>query len=171
MIRVIGVDPGPIPGFAVLNVSPYASAVIQAEVLQCTAGLAPLMLGALTVGAYEAGAERTIVALEEFVVGNRAAKSAHKRAGSLTRTVLNALERDAIADGCQTFRRTAAQVKPWATDARLEAVGLLDICTGMRHARDAARHALFAAVHDVGLPDPLSNRSKTSQTTKSNEER
>jgi hypothetical protein len=50
-------------------------------------------------------------------------------------------------------------VKPWATDERLEAAGLLDLTKGMRHARDAARHALFTAVKDGGVPDPLSKHA------------
>jgi hypothetical protein len=50
-------------------------------------------------------------------------------------------------------------VKPWATDTRLAAAGLMEPTTGMRHARDAARHALFAAVKTYGLPDPLSARA------------
>jgi hypothetical protein len=52
-------------------------------------------------------------------------------------------------------------VKPWATDERLAAAGLLDPTKGMRHARDAARHALFCAVRDFGLPDPLSAKART----------
>jgi hypothetical protein len=54
--------------------------------------------------------------------------------------------------------RTAALVKPWATDKRLVAAGLLDITRGLPHARDGARHALFSAHHDSGAPDPLSSR-------------
>jgi hypothetical protein len=50
-------------------------------------------------------------------------------------------------------------VKPWAVDKRLHAAGLLDMTAGMRHARDAARHALFCAVKDYGLPDPLSSKA------------
>ena len=57
---------------------------------------------------------------------------------------------------CKLHIRTAGEVKPWATDKRLHTAGLLDLTAGMRHARDAARHALYSAVRDYGLPDPLS---------------
>jgi hypothetical protein len=58
-----------------------------------------------------------------------------------------------------SYARSAADVKPWATDTRLQAAGLLDLTKGMRHARDAARHALFCAVCDFGLTDPLSRKA------------
>jgi hypothetical protein len=72
-------------------------------------------------------------------------------------------EHDSTAEGrrgARWFQRPAAHVKPWATDERLEAAGLLEATKGMRHARDAARHALFAACKDGGIPDPLSKRSR-----------
>jgi hypothetical protein len=47
-------------------------------------------------------------------------------------------------------------VKPWATDKRLTAAGLLAMTAKMADARDACRHALYTAVHDAGIPDPLS---------------
>ena len=57
--------------------------------------------------------------------------------------------------GVRQIQRSAAEVKPWGTDLRLTKSGLLAITKGMPHARDACRHALFAAV-SAGMPDPLS---------------
>lgn len=57
--------------------------------------------------------------------------------------------------------RPPALVKPWATDRRLEAAGLMTATAGMPgHARDAARHCLYCACHDLGMRDPMS-RSRT----------
>ena len=53
--------------------------------------------------------------------------------------------------------RSASDVKPWAR-GRLARAGLLDMTVKSVDARDAAMHALFSAVHDAGLPDPLSRK-------------
>ena len=98
--------------------------------------------------------EVRILAVERFVIargsmrGGAHARRTSERAGSIAA----AGERH----GWTVVQRNAAQVKAWATDGRLDKAGLLDLCRGMRHARDAARHTLFAAVHDGGVPDPLS---------------
>jgi hypothetical protein len=57
------------------------------------------------------------------------------------------------------FLRNASLVKTWATDKRLAAAGLLDATKGMQHARDASRHALYAAVHTGMARDPLSTKA------------
>ncbi|TDB80191.1 hypothetical protein E1091_19330 [Micromonospora fluostatini] len=101
-----------------------------------------------------------VVAYERFVVGRRAGQSSSAAAGERTRTMVGEVE--AWARGAQwrrVYARSAAEVKPWATDLRLAAAGLLDLTKGMRHARDAARHALYCAVRDLGLADPLSRRA------------
>ncbi len=137
--RVIGVDPGPTPGIVVLSVEDEQ--LSDVGVMQCSAELLYTLVA--TFNPYK----EAIVAVERFVVRGRA-----NAAQSLTRDQVANLERIHPL----TFVRNASQVKAWATDARLEAAGLLDACKGMRHARDAARHALFAAVKDAGLTDPMS---------------
>jgi hypothetical protein len=99
------------------------------------------------------------VAVERFVVGRRAARSSTPGAGAITRGMVGVIEAWATDYRCKVNARAAADVKPWAVDKRLHAAGLLDLTAGMRHARDAARHALFCAVKDFGLPDPLSSRA------------
>lgn len=147
---VIGVDPGPISGVAAISFT--RGEVTNAQALQCSAGMAVGLVVHLLTGARPA---RVLLAVERFVVGPRAARSSTARAGVVTRQLISALQAAGEAHGVLVLLRSAADVKPWATDARLRAARLLEVCTGMPHARDGARHALFTAVHDAGLPDPL----------------
>ncbi|MET0423635.1 MAG: hypothetical protein ABW046_07165 [Actinoplanes sp.] len=101
----------------------------------------------------------TAIALEQFVVGRRAARSSSPAAGAVTRSMVGVVTSWSSLPNLTLRQRSASEVKPWATDKRLHAAGLLDPTIGMRHARDAARHALFCAVSDYGLPDPLSSRA------------
>ena len=156
--HVIGIDPGPIPGIVHLALR-AGGRNIDVDVIQCTDRTAPLMLWALLDSArFVGGTAPAIVAIEKFVVGRASMRSG--RAGGVTRDLVGKLVREAEDQPSVTvLQRTASQVKPWATDTRLEAAGLLEATKGMRHARDAARHALFCAVHDAGAPDPLSRKA------------
>ncbi len=142
--RIIGIDPGPIPGIVRLHVKEGQLVSSWTHIVQCSANVMPEIVGTFVD---EGGTIwPTTVAVERFVTKGRATKDqrvTRDQVGYLLSTH-NAVE------------RTASQVKEWATDKRLEAAGLLEACKGMRHARDAARHALFAAVRDCGLIDPLS---------------
>lgn len=147
---VIGIDPGPVPGIVVLW--PDASAV---DAVQCNHQLAPMIVGALI----HACQPSVIVAVERFVVGRASMRSS--RDGEITRDLIGNLQRIvAEHDHASLVMRSAAEIKPWATDDRLAHAGLLEPTKAMRHARDAARHALFAAVKDGGLPDPLSRKAR-----------
>ncbi|MCL2781625.1 MAG: hypothetical protein FWD74_09115, partial [Actinomycetia bacterium] len=106
---------------------------------------------------------RVLIAVERFVVGSRAARSRAPGGGAAAQAVIAELvalvrelarERDAALAA-----RSAATVKLWAADKRLAAAGWLRATEGMPHARDAARHALFAAVAAGVVPDPLSARA------------
>ena len=149
---VIGVDPGGTTGIAVYT------GRSDSELLQCTPGLVLPTVRTL-LGVYE-GAVRpgALLAVERFVVGTRAARSASARSGEIARELIGALADLGPTYGVRVVHRSASEVKPWATDKRLEAAGLL--VRGMPHACDAARHALYAAVKDGGLPDPLSRKSR-----------
>lgn len=168
-LRVIGVDPGPVPGVVVLV---YVSGELSGvQAFQCMARSAADLVSRLIVD----DGLLTLVQAETFVVGRRSARSSTARAGAVTRDLVGQIERVTTAPG-RTFTvaryvsRSAAQVKPWATDARLKAVqvngsNLLDQVGAVgRHARDAARHALFCAVKDGGIPDPLSKASTSKET-------
>jgi hypothetical protein len=148
---VIGIDPGPTPGIVALQ-------PIQTEpaVIQCDSTSAVLIIRAL-LSRVDTGERLVILAVEGFVIGPRAARSRTQSAGTATRGLTGAIQHE-FAALAQVQQRPAAAVKPWATDARLAAAGLLDRTKGMPHARDAARHALFAAVRTRLMPDPLSLR-------------
>lgn len=166
LLRVIGIDPGPTPGLVALYFHKKTT-LVEVDVAQCSWSLAETLLEAILNDADIP----TLLQIEKFVVSNRAGRSAHAQAGGLTRALIpmlfGVLDKWRNAAGGEVmlmsrwFERSASQVKPWATDTRLEAAGLLDATKGMRHAKDAARHALFAACHDCRVPDPLSKRSKT----------
>lgn len=158
-LRVIGVDAGPVPGVMVLDYSyriPAVAVLERAEALQCTAGLlAELLTGLLRA---EDPFRHTLVQVEAFVVGNRTHRSSTPGAGKATREVVEEVKALCATWETRCYERTASQVKAWATDNRLAGARLLEPTKGLRHARDAARHALFCAVRDGGAPDPLSKR-------------
>ena len=149
-LRVLGIDPGPVPGIVLLSYAEHR--LVKAEAVQCSASLAPAIIAELLT----LNNTDTLVQTEQFVIGRRAARSSTASAGAETREVIGEIR----ARWPFTVLRTAGQVKPWATDLRLEAAGLLEATKGMRHAKDAARHALFCAVHDAGVPDPLSRKAE-----------
>lgn len=146
MSRVyIGIDPGPIPGIVALTV--WDSGKPDTAVIQCSHDITSTIVG----GLLDAVHLPVTLATERFVARGRASA-----VQSLTRDLVGQLQEIAHGHEARFVQRSASEVKPWATDARLEAAGLLEATKGMRHARDAVRHALFAAVKDGGLPDPLS---------------
>lgn len=160
---VIGIDPGPIPGIIRLqldisrpgyNLVANGARLLDAQALQISPELIEPVLDML------AQDDQPVVAVERFVVGRRSALSSTPAAGALTRGMVGVVEAWADRNSVKCISRAATDVKPWATDKRLAVAGLLEPLTnGMRHARDAARHALFCAVKDYGLPDPLSSKA------------
>lgn len=159
-VRVIGIDPGPTPGIVVLDIvrpdsaAPWIDAV---EVAQCSPGLAVELVHQVCASTQHGVA--LFVQVEKFVTRGRANK-----AQQITRDLVPVIRSWVESTSATYVERPAVAVKPWATDARLDAAtsgpGLLQALKGMTHARDAARHALFCAVHDAGLPDPLSKAAR-----------
>jgi hypothetical protein len=158
---IVGVDPGPIPGIVVLALT--AEHRITPSTFQCDAGSVLWLVRESLSSAHPW--DRRILAIERFVVGPRAARSSTPKAGQVTRDMVGALTAFGLQlPGVQVVQRCASEVMPWAVDARLDRAGLLDLTTGMPHARAAARHALFATVNAGLMPDPLSrNRSSASR--------
>ena len=158
-VRVIGVDPGPTPGIVRLSWrtddwSGLAPSLAQVDVVQCSHLVTSRFVSALAADPVD------LVAVEAFVVSHRAGRSATSTAGYTTRSLIAELVGMAEVERWRHVQRPAGAVKPWATTNRLKAAGLLDPTEGMRHARDAARHALFAGVRDLGMPDPLSLKAR-----------
>jgi hypothetical protein len=146
---VIGIDPGPVCGVVGLWIEDRK--MQRADVVQCSAGCLRRVLSGLWL-------KTGRIAMERYVLSRRGGRLNDAAASKTTRAVI-----DMVTDWAEVKRtpcvlRSAAEVKPWATDQRQLAAGLLKVTTGMPHARDAARHALFAAVHDCGMRDPLSKR-------------
>lgn len=153
----IGIDPGPVPGLVQIV---RRGRRLEVDAIQCTRHVAPSVLFALLDQCRSClGQAPAIVAIERFVVGRGSQRSG--RDGEVTRDLIGRLQREAADQpNVRVVMRSASEVKPWATDVRLGQAGLLEPTKGMRHARDAARHALFAAVKDGGLPDPLSRKAR-----------
>lgn len=152
-IRVIGVDPGPTPGLVGLLIDEHR--IVRTDVVQCTHGISADVLRSLI------GLEGpVIVQLETFVIGRGSMRAG--TAGAITRQNLTVLHH--VAETSLVVSkidvRTASQAKGWATDERLERAGLDVYVKGMRHARDAARHALYLATRSGVLFDPLSKEFK-----------
>lgn len=142
---VIGIDPGPTPGIVLLRNGRLTT------VLQCNANSAPFLLVSLIHG------DTVAVQIERFLPGKYSTKA--RGASAVTRDLIGRLEEtvwQSAGVDSRIYRRTAANVKPWATDDRLRAADLYEPTVGMPHARDAARHAMFLACRNYKLPDPLS---------------
>lgn len=154
MSVIVGVDPGETTGICVL---PYGATGVDgagAWLLQVNAAGALGVLEQILTGW---GPRVEHIAVEHFVVGRRAARSAGA-GGQVTRDLLANVVTLGAQHRIPVARRTASQVKTWATDRRLDRAGLVTPkATGYRHARDGARHALLSAVADHGCPDPLGN--------------
>lgn len=151
--RVIGIDPGPTPGMVELVY--LDGRLSDIHVAQCSLGIAGPVFLAL-IAERSAAAWETTVQIEKFVIGRRSARSSTAKAGEQTRELIGALQHEASLLGAVVLLQPAAAVKPWANDKRLDAAGILAATKGMTHARDAGRHALYAASHDAAMPDPLS---------------
>jgi hypothetical protein len=156
----IGVDPGPIPGIVAIFHGPP----LEARVFQSDPNSVVWLVRSLLDDAEN---DRLTVHLqvEKFVVGPRSAKSATAYAGQQTREMIGAVMAVSRRTNVHTVTRSASEVMPWASDRRLSAVKLYTGTKGMPHARAAARHALFIAVRDGGLPDPLSADSRKAVTS------
>jgi hypothetical protein len=150
---VIGVDPGQTTGIFIVtfDASRKVSSKPIAVQVHGSEGVVPFVQSALT----RRPTCEPLLAVEQFVVGNRASRSSSAAAGRITRALIQEL----YELGNDVFLRSAALVKPWATDRRLEAARLLDSTVGMGHARDASRHALYAAVHQGIALDPMSPKA------------
>lgn len=136
--RIIGIDPGPKPGLVVLH-------VCDEHVVRVTKLDGPALDFR---GLGEQLADAALVALERFIIGRGITR--RTKAGSLeTLAYIEQVRAWVHAAGVRLVEYPAGTVKPWATDDRLRAFGCY---VPGDHDRDAARHALYAAVRAGYLP-------------------
>lgn len=155
---ILGVDPGRTTGIAALSL--FDGELTHHCLIQCSHDAVNWLVATMLDSKPEQlTTDRLVLAVEQFVVRRRAGQSGDAAAGLITRNMIGQLTSIGPVHGAAVYLRSASEVKPWSTDRRLAAAGL-NISSAMRHAGDAARHALFAAVHDCGLPDPLSTRNR-----------
>lgn len=154
----IGGDPGPATGLCLLD---YENGrLIGRMLLQAVAADAPLVLRELLIARQHMPPGKRVASLEKFVDG-RSAGSTGKPA-AVTRQLVMELAEVCQMFGYRTEIRPAADVKPWASDRRLKAAGVV---TGamhgdMNHAYDAARHCLYGARAAGVITDPMRTRTK-----------
>lgn len=153
-LRVVAVDPGPVPGVVMLT----GPEPLRASIFQCDPDSLLWLVQGLLVGRGGV-ANQVVLAVERFVIGMRSARLSTPRAAAVTRDMVGAVvELGRGLTDVTVVKRCAAEVMPWASDKRLAAADLYAVTKAMPHARAAARHALFAAVRDCGQPDPLSTK-------------
>lgn len=151
MITVIGIDPGPNTGICVVTFARIQDWTdFHPRWFQCDGKSAPLLCSWIE-GSIEAYT-RTYIQIEEFIPGNGAGSKGEN--AQLTRELSHKL--GSFFPYADVKLVHAAEVKAWATDKRLEAAGFKYPYAGtaMRHANDAARHALYRT-RRLGWKDPL----------------
>ena len=144
----MGVDGGPSTGAALLVIEPDGTR--KWMVFQCDGNSAFWLIQDL----YSQFCPR-VVGIEAFVESN---KRNSAEDAELTRKITEhaymlvaGIKRRPVA---VPRKRRATDVKPWATDKRLEKAGF-PLGRKFLDARDAGRHALYAAVYDGKERDPL----------------
>lgn len=131
MVCVLGIDPGPKPGIVELHIRDG----------KCVARTLRSLPESYTPYA--------LVALERYVIGSGTVRKT-REGTSATLDMIGVVRDVCQREGVPMVTQAAVQVKPWATDARVKAYVGRDV-RGDHH-RDAARHALFAAVQRGWLP-------------------
>lgn len=144
MARYLGIDPGPSTGIAVYSTTPGDD---RWSVFQCNGQAAFWFISAL-ITAYKP----CIIAIEEFEVRNNGGTQG--KDAELTRQIANHVQGLSGSHGIRTVTRKPGMVKPWATDKRLTKT-MFPLGAKFKDARDAGRHALYAAVRDGVESDPL----------------
>lgn len=146
--HVMGVDPGGTTGIACLRISnPTDVDVVCYQVPSSDA------LKTITKLIKETDVD--VVAVERFLIGSRASKARNARDIVDTMNLVGQL----MALDIPYRQHYASEVKHWATDKRLIALGVYDETLNLPHARDALRHALFVATKIGWVKDPLSAAS------------
>jgi hypothetical protein len=162
LLAVLGADPGPTTGLLLAAWDLDTLELAECLALECTGAMAPKLLDVLL--RTPCGVMTRRAGAEAFVPRQRS-QSLRGASAAAMNTIITAIDGAASAHGLAVMMRGAGLVKPWATDKRLAAAGLTAPTEKLTDARDAARHALFTACHDCGLPDPLSAAWRAARET------
>jgi hypothetical protein len=162
IISVVAVDPGPTTGMCFLDYQTGSLGLPpqpQCTLLQADGKSADAVLEAMLARWYGVGTSpvtKRYAVVEKFVTGRGAGtKGAH---ADVTRQLVMELTERLQLHGYKVVIRQASDVKVWATDKRLVAAGIVGdsaIHGKARDAYDAARHAIYCAVKDAKMKDPL----------------
>lgn len=158
---IVGVDPGPMPGIGVIIEDRLAPR--ETKYFLCDAESLMGLVSNLFRAYPQYG---RILACERFVVGARSSKLGNPQAAQKVRDQVGALESFAASQQIIFRSRSASEVKPWASPARLAKAGFLLPKGCPTHVLDGIRHCVFAATADGKLPDPLSSRATTSSASR-----
>ena len=153
IISVIGCDPGPTTGISILDY--YQGQLSVWTVLQVDGDSAQGVLEAILTRRQAAlgdAVAKRYAQVEPFVTGQSAGTRGPK--ADYTRQEAFKLVELLQLWGYAVKLRKAGDIKTWASDKRLRTAGVLRPPEN-RHGNDASRHALYTAVHDAYLPDPL----------------
>lgn len=153
MWAFIGIDPGITSGIAWGTFSRYVNrSEWDLHAASCDGdALIDIMLW--RIAAYQAaGCPKPLLFAEKFIQSNRhpGKQADFEKSRDWVASAVNMATRS----GATCVLRPAADVKPWATDKRLERVGF-PLAPKLKDARDAGRHLLFGAVKSGKADDPL----------------
>src|SRR6476661_1054828 len=145
---VIGVDPGETTGIVRIEYRMVGESIESNGfwyptgdpiVIQCAhKSVHAILTWLTTVG-------NVIISHERFVVSSRSSRLRKAASSQITRDLNGWI--DGLRCKCvRVVEHRAADVKPWATDEKMAALGLV-LPPEMRHARDAAKQAAYAGCH------------------------
>jgi hypothetical protein len=161
VIAVIGIDPGDTAGFLLAGWEREVKKAVFARAFQCDGDSAVATLKMILYLTRLEGFTVTAAQVEAFDdrPGRRGLRGTSR---SRIQGQVDALAVILGEHGIPVYARQVSDVKSWATDERLKGAGIWDVVSpaAMVHARDAAKHALFCAVHDCGVIDPLSRQMR-----------
>lgn len=152
----VGIDPGYDNGVCFLDFR--GGVLIGKTLVSVNHESARGVLGAILHARYRSnGIRRRIGSVEAWVDGKPGTSAGDK--AKVTRQLVMEFAEELEEFGYAVQVRKAADVKPWATDKRLEAAGIYGKDSALhgagRHAADGARHALFGAWESGICPNPL----------------
>jgi hypothetical protein len=167
VITVIGIDPGHTAGLVLAGWERSAKKVSHVHAYQCDGGS---LLGLARMIVSDFPVRITAAAIEAFDdrPGRRKLANANPRQIRAQVTALTLLLQE---HGIPAYVRQVSDVKSWIEvekdngEARLAAAGIWDLVSpaAMIHARSASWHAVFCAVKQCGIPDPLSRKAVPSR--------